>query len=1189
MEDSAPIADRTDRGPLDREQLSPRAADPVAELDVTSRVSSTTQFIRIAATMTGGVSLAIWMGGVAREVDLLCQASTWRSKLSVGDLNDVTSADTTADPVMAMYLRLLDLLDLAVDTDILSGTSAGGVNAAFLGYALACGKDLSGLRDLWTTLGSLGTLLRDPRDQSVPSLMYGDRQLWSGVYDALQAMPDAPKMAGGSKVQVPADSPDTKLFISTTLLSGETSRFTDSYGTIVQDVDNHGLFTFRTSDLTAADGAIHAALALAARSSASFPGAFEPSYVPYSQSYAATGGLPQRPAMRPFANTTRAHWVVDGGLLANRPIGPLLQAVFDRPVTIGSVRRVLLYIVPSAGASPDILHAQPGDQLDTPLGLAESLLKDVSAVLTQSIGADLRGLQQHNDRVSARNDARVQLAQLATELTDASALLNTQVLNEYVEREAASVSSPIIAAFQRSVSTWPVGGQDGSASRTIPGGWAEFFTQPNSEVRCRQGITTALKGTWKTSLPTTWTDLAAYGRPAYDGAKVIAMAVIRDAQILATDSADRGKLGAASAAVHAALATPARLNIQQYVDDQCQKDGDLRKATPPEVVSRLTLNYLSELVIHGPAANPTAVRSIDPGNDAVREQMTRAWIALADAVISAAPTCRKLVADDPPATPPPDPAGGATPTAPPEATPPTTERRRDAAARRLSVYLDYLLSQPSGGTPTAEISGGLEVALRLFRLHVAQRAILPVSADLEQPVEFIQVSADTRTLLDPSRSTGQSKLTGMQLQHFGAFYKASWRVNDWMWGRLDGAGWLVHMLLDPRRIDVVVPKSPAPPGRAQVFLDCLSAPDLAGEIPDQGFAFSTPGSAAGNARITRDDILAELAYLDDEAVATPTSLPLTSMWVALGVQTRIAQIELPELAHTVLKGPPQVARTATKSNSGRGGPDNVNGVAKPGQEIRKRQNPKASASAALAEASTASPSSVQWANEVQNLHHGQGLQANDCQQYLLNCPVPKETFRSELGSSLLTRTATHAAATGSAALSTVGQIPSVVRPFLTSLRTVTLTGYRATALTDPRPHRLALLGCGAGILGLAAAVQQSTVLGLTGTLLLVVGAYLIAVAAWGVSRALLWAFLAILVLAAAGSLALPWVRQTLFGTGPTNPGVAGRNVYWLGTAWWHPFIALGIFLLAVVLLSVAQDPVGRRRKPRANKAKKMAG
>ena len=54
----------------------------------------------------------------------------------------------------------------------------------------------------------------------------------------------------------------------------------------------------------------------------------------------------------------------------------------------------------------------------------------------------------------------------------------------------------------------------------------------------------------------------------------------------------------------------------------------------------------------------------------------------------------------------------------------------------------------------------------------------------------------------------------MQFNHFGAFYKASWRANDWMWGRLDGAGWLVHVLLDPRRILTIADADPASTRRA---------------------------------------------------------------------------------------------------------------------------------------------------------------------------------------------------------------------------------------------------------------------------------------------------------------------------------------------------------------------------------------
>src|ERR1700712_2173880 len=43
-------------------------------------VTAKTQSIRLATTMTGGVSLAIWMGGIAREINLVSQASAWRRK-----------------------------------------------------------------------------------------------------------------------------------------------------------------------------------------------------------------------------------------------------------------------------------------------------------------------------------------------------------------------------------------------------------------------------------------------------------------------------------------------------------------------------------------------------------------------------------------------------------------------------------------------------------------------------------------------------------------------------------------------------------------------------------------------------------------------------------------------------------------------------------------------------------------------------------------------------------------------------------------------------------------------------------------------------------------------------------------------------------------------------------------------------
>ena len=104
--------------------------------------------------------------------------------------------------------------------------------------------------------------------------------------------------------------------------------------------------------------------------------------------------------------------MADGGLLANRPLGPALQAVFDRAAD-RDVRRVLAFVVPMVGGG-----APPAAQFtlaDTP-GLAAALAADVGAVLAQTISADLTAIAAHNQQVRARNDARQQLAVLGAQM-----------------------------------------------------------------------------------------------------------------------------------------------------------------------------------------------------------------------------------------------------------------------------------------------------------------------------------------------------------------------------------------------------------------------------------------------------------------------------------------------------------------------------------------------------------------------------------------------------------------------------------------------------------------------------------------------------------------------------------------------------------------------------------------------------
>lgn len=154
-----------------------------------SPVTALTQELRFATTMTGGVSLAIWMAGVTREINLLAQASQWRRLGGTFPTNSQLTNESAAS--LRLYAQLIDLLDMVVDVDILSGTSAGGINAALLASSRVTGSDLGGIRDLWLDLGALTELLRDPRDKKTPSLLYGDERIFAALAKRL------PKLATG--------------------------------------------------------------------------------------------------------------------------------------------------------------------------------------------------------------------------------------------------------------------------------------------------------------------------------------------------------------------------------------------------------------------------------------------------------------------------------------------------------------------------------------------------------------------------------------------------------------------------------------------------------------------------------------------------------------------------------------------------------------------------------------------------------------------------------------------------------------------------------------------------------------------------------------------------------------------------------------------------------------------------------
>ncbi|MGF7238226.1 MAG: patatin-like protein, partial [Frankia sp.] len=771
---------RTRNPAQDPDRSTDRSTDPAS-----TNADGMTQEVRFAVVMTGGASLAVWMGGVAREINLLTaprpDPDPAREPAAAGS----TASTATAGPPdpRRFYHRLVDLLQLDVSVDVLSGTSAGAINAAALGYANVSGGDLASLRDLWLTEGGIERLLRDPAAASFPSLLQGDAELLRAIREVLDAIDHA--------APPPDERPNapTSVFITTTFLHPEIDTFTDDVGTAVREADHHGLFSFGEADL-AAEGA-RARLALAARASASFPGAFEPAFVPIGED-----ADHQHPDMAGYVNAARGHFVADGGLLDNRPFGPALEAIFDRPAA-RQVRRVLAYVVPTIELPRSAVDRKTENQ-PAPPRLARALMSDLDAALTQTISGELTRLRDHNTRTRTRRDGRRRLA--ALRVSAGEPLVDASSYAVYRARQATALCDPVVEALLRMVvdraaGSLPAGAKEqaGALSR-VGAGTAGLTIAGTDDVFAVAVDRAAAFLPHVQPGPDSQADLWRLGRPALDGAVTTLLDLIREGYVLATRPADRAKLAGFSRLLHDArprAGAPAPRVVWTVVSEvfDAARDRPLRHVVAEATDRWLRLDYADD--------------------DRFREALTHGWSTVGLVARDLRDLLAMLIAErdqDPiPTARSPEPAPTASPTR--TASAPRGAAGEDAALlsrasrpgglsvrERRALAVDFLTTFV-GFLPT----DADECVLRLVDLHLAE-VVLADGGAAAAPVELAQVSADTRTLLDPSRDRATQKLTGLQLAHFGALLKQSWRASDWMWGRLDGAGWLVHLLLDPRRL-----------------------------------------------------------------------------------------------------------------------------------------------------------------------------------------------------------------------------------------------------------------------------------------------------------------------------------------------------------------------------------------------------
>lgn len=767
------------------------------------------QELRLALVMTGGVSLAIWMGGVTAEFDRVVRGET------------------------PTYVELLRLTRSLPRIDVITGTSAGGLNGALLGYAVTQGTGVGGLRALWLKLGALEKLLRQPTQPNPTSLMLGDDYFLPQIERAFRQL-DGPG--------TPAEEVPMELIITTTLLTPWPRGVPDAFGTIIQDVDHRGEFSFRrgvsqseddpTPDDDFAHRDIHARLALAARCTASFPLAFEASYVPI----AADGRVSNRPDMTGIANFQQGRFVIDGGVLLNRPLRPALRAIFRQPAS-KQVRRVLAYVVPDPGEAMTI---EADDATKVPSLADVAAASMVRLPRNQSVSVELDELTVHNARVAAQRRRR-ELMVVDLDVDD----LARKAYDQYRGFRADVIGAWLLGVLARGFTALELD------ERPRPPAQRELHT--DAPLRERTQLRERLIAHLET-LPPDWFPLCGEEPTQWfttvdtvERAASVVLDLLRRG-LAVTDPGVEELAGqrrelrrlrdvvctelTAAQATRKALARTDELRLAQEAVRAFRQDEKEPKGQLGEWLD----NTLPAVLGDREKLGPIVAR--------IADELQPAASAVVDACKAAPRHLESLAAE--------------------------TQRYAEALVRGVGT-------DPSTSTTALH---------RLLALEVVQLA-LGGEPIVEQRVDVIQVSGDAGNGLDP-REQAEEKLAGLQAGHFGAFYKRSWRANDWMWGRHDAAQRLAQLLLEPARLRQLGYSAEEVRRRVEALA-------FAGLAEQDEKALRTAAPRPWN----RETAEAELSFLEDPGQIPPATLPMCAQAVARRVQLNILLEELPQVREAI--------------------------------------------------------------------------------------------------------------------------------------------------------------------------------------------------------------------------------------------------------------------------------------------------
>ena len=432
--------------------------------------------LRLALVCFGGISLAVYMHGISKEILKLVRASRAlhgmrdRAVRAAAGAADFFPPDDPEHDTETVYFDLLRAVgrhvELRVIVDVIAGASAGGINGVMLARALAHDLPVAHLRDMWLESGDVGELLAASRRARAWSKPFMSPFVWALGWSGLSRTVLDPEVRQKLSLFVrsrwfkpPLDGPKmTKLMLDAVERMGEpvdSARsllpaglqlelfvaLTDFYGyqRVIRSHDpplirerehrhvlRFGYRRFANGDVEsdfARDNA--AALAFAARATSAYPGAFPPAQIGEVDRVVSDAGRawPRRSEFlaknfRPYAQAgldPLATSFLDGSVLNNKPFAEALQAIRNRPA-YRQVDRRLVYI------DPDPVQPPPPPSRRVPgfFATLKGALSDLPR--NEPIADAVGGIADFNERVrrlrTIVDAARPQIAGLVTGLSE---------------------------------------------------------------------------------------------------------------------------------------------------------------------------------------------------------------------------------------------------------------------------------------------------------------------------------------------------------------------------------------------------------------------------------------------------------------------------------------------------------------------------------------------------------------------------------------------------------------------------------------------------------------------------------------------------------------------------------------------------------------------------------------------------